>query len=553
MKNIFALWIKRHLKKNASAINRASVERAIHREVDISAGYFLLVIVANLIALSGLIMNSAPVIIGAMLISPLMSPILNIGFAFVTGNTSVWRLSLKKIASGVAVTVAVAALATLLSPLKDLTSEIVARTRPNLYDLVIAFLAGIVGASALCTKRNYLTVVPGVAIATAVIPPLSVTGFGLGVGDLQVAGGGFLLFFTNLVAIIIATGMVFFYYGFRPVVSLKEGTMELRKRITYLATVLIVISIPLVYTLKVTIAEVKLRSGIQSALKDTFNREGVSRLSSFDYKEQGGHGIDIRVTVNTVSYLKESEINNAEKKIARSLNSPVDIHVEQVKVHPGGLKAEKGNTPVPSLMPPKDPGDAIVSIRRDVIPVVRKAVDRLGEIIAPSFIDDFQVGFGDRSPELFLLLKTRRDSPLTEQEIRRMERLFSSELRVPVRLIVERAPVIPLLVFKRGSAELSDEMKKSLAPVEEVYRRGKEITVIIDAYPEMSISMDKRKELLLKRTAAVVSILTGQYKIPIEKVKKALHLRKANKEGRIRVSVHAMHEEAKETVFPAAY
>jgi len=152
---------------------------------------------ANLIALNGLIQNSSPVIIGAMLISPLMGPILSFGFAFITGDRFIWRKSIIKISLSIILIIGVAAVTTYLSPLKDITDEIVSRTRPNLYDLIIAFLSGIAGAIAICTKKNYITIVPGVAIATAVIPPLSVAGFGLGIWSWRIFVGGFLLFFPT--------------------------------------------------------------------------------------------------------------------------------------------------------------------------------------------------------------------------------------------------------------------------------------------------------------------------------------------------------------------
>ena len=223
-----AFLFNRWLQKTAAQINHEAVIKDIAQEIDISAGYFLTLTLANLIALSGLITNSAPVIIGAMLISPLMGPILSFGFAFITGDKQIWRRSVKKITVSVALTLVVAALASAFSPLKEITQEIISRTRPNLYDLVIAFLAGSAGAAALCTKRNYLTIVPGVAIATAVIPPLSVAGFGIGIGSMNIFMGGFFLFFTNFVAIIIATGIVFYIYGFRPRMITEMDVSQLR-------------------------------------------------------------------------------------------------------------------------------------------------------------------------------------------------------------------------------------------------------------------------------------------------------------------------------------
>ncbi len=104
--------------------------------MEISAGYFTIVTIANLIALNGPLINSAPVIIGAMLISPLMGPMLSFGFAFVTGDSFVWMKSLRKIVSSVLLTAFIAALASYLSPLIEITQEITARATPNIiYDI----------------------------------------------------------------------------------------------------------------------------------------------------------------------------------------------------------------------------------------------------------------------------------------------------------------------------------------------------------------------------------------------------------------------------------
>ena len=194
MMNKLNYYMKRYFGKYAAMIDQKSVIKDIYSELELSPGYFTMLNLANLIALFGLLINSIAVIIGAMLISPLMGPMISFGFAFVTGDNAIWQKSLKKLVVSVTITILVAAAATYFSPLNDITDEILARTKPNLFDLLIAFLAGSAGAAAICTKKNYLTVVPGVAIATAVIPPLSVAGFSLGIGNLYIASGGFFLF-----------------------------------------------------------------------------------------------------------------------------------------------------------------------------------------------------------------------------------------------------------------------------------------------------------------------------------------------------------------------
>ncbi|HJX14857.1 MAG TPA: TIGR00341 family protein [Candidatus Deferrimicrobiaceae bacterium] len=330
--------LSRWRQGRAASINPKSVVKDVQPETEASAGYFLALSVANLIALCGLHTNSLAVIIGAMLISPLMGPILSAGFACVTGNKPIGRQALKKIAFSIFLTLIVAAFATLLSPLKNPTAEILARTRPNFYDLVIAFLAGAVGATAICTKKNYLTVVPGVAIATAVIPPLSVAGYGLGVGSLRIFGGGFLLFFSNFVSIIISTEVVFFIYGFSPGSETKEDVQQLKKRMVVLLAILFVITIPLVYTVHKTISEVALRTSVKGALRDNFDKTDVSHLAGFDYSKPGDKVFEIRATINTVRFLSEERISEISNNVWRALSKEVKLSVEQILVQKGGLR-----------------------------------------------------------------------------------------------------------------------------------------------------------------------------------------------------------------------
>jgi uncharacterized hydrophobic protein (TIGR00271 family) len=140
-------------------IDRTAIIKDVYLETGLSIWYLSTLVIANLIALAGLLTNSAAVIIGAMLISPLMSPILALGFAFTTADKLILFKSAKKIVISVLLVIAIAAFATWISPLNDVTAEIAARTRPNLYDLIIAFLAGSAGAAALCSRKNFLTIV----------------------------------------------------------------------------------------------------------------------------------------------------------------------------------------------------------------------------------------------------------------------------------------------------------------------------------------------------------------------------------------------------------
>ena len=161
-------------------------------------------IFAIIIASLGLNVNTTAVIIGAMLISPLMGPIIGMGLAVGINDFDLLRRSLKNYGVATLISVLTAMIYFLISPLSEAQSELLARTSPTLYDVLIAFCGGAAGIIALCT-RGKGNVIPGVAIATALMPPLCTAGFGLATGHWLYFLGAFYLFFINTVFIALAT------------------------------------------------------------------------------------------------------------------------------------------------------------------------------------------------------------------------------------------------------------------------------------------------------------------------------------------------------------
>lgn len=534
-----ALFLTRWWSQYISVVDREAVLKNVYMEVEISAGYFSMLILANLIALTGLITNSAPVIIGAMLISPLMGPILSFGVAFITIDKVIWRKSVKKIIGSVVLTVLIAALATWLSPIADTTNEILSRTKPNLFDLMIAFLAGTAGSAAICTKRNALTIVPGVAIATAVIPPLSVTGFGMGTGNVHIAAGGFFLFFTNFVAIVISTCIVFYLYGFRPSMTTEMDKAQLRKRIAFLSIILLAISIPLLYTLGRTISEARLRKSIQSALKANFDKNEFSRLVTFSYSEEG-ENLDISALVNTVKYMKETQIKGVENEIETRLGRDINLHLEQVKVQPGGLKEESPPLLLPAQPKPHPPQEVIRGSREKIISLVKHVCGQAQEIISPSTIEGFSAGFDDESQRLHIVLKVKRDTSFSAQEILWLTRFFASHLNVPVDLRVETVPFVPLLSFEKGEASLSDDMKQSLSILRDLYMADDNLAITVETFPERDMGR-KGVRLAKKRAEAVVSLLAGDFQVPQSHMRVMVR-RQGPGMSAVKVSVRATQE-----------
>lgn len=444
IKSRTVFFLKKWLESRAALVNHKGVIKDIYLEVDISAGYFLMLTIANLIALMGLITNSVAVIIGAMLISPLMGPILSSGFAFITGDVVIGKKALKKVSYSVVITILIATFITYLSPLQEVTSEITARTRPNLYDLIIAVLAGTAGAIAICTKKSYITIVTGVAIATAVIPPLSVAGFGLGIGRPFIALGGFLLFFTNFVAIILATCIVFYIHGFKPGITTEIEMENFKKRAYAFAALLFIISIPLLYTLRVSIVEIRLRNSVDAALKLEFNRERISRLDAFTFSKGKDGVLDIDAVLNTVNYMDEVEVKGIEKSIAEYLRREIRLNVEQVLVRAGGLKKEVAQSAIsPAFTPPppqKSPEEVAKSNIEGAIATVKKATAKIEKIIEPSMVEGFYVGTDEKAPAVSIILKIKRDEPLSEEQSKWLRQILSDELRLPLELKVETVP-----------------------------------------------------------------------------------------------------------------
>ena len=159
---------------------------------------------AILIASLGLNVNSTAVIIGAMLISPLMGPIIGMGLSVGIGDYDLLRRALRNYAVATVISVLTATLYFFISPLSEARSELLARTSPTLYDVLIAFCGGAAGVLALTTKSKG-QVIPGVAIATALMPPLCTAGYGLATAQWSYFFGAFYLFFINTVFIALAT------------------------------------------------------------------------------------------------------------------------------------------------------------------------------------------------------------------------------------------------------------------------------------------------------------------------------------------------------------
>lgn len=192
---------------------------ALYRETaaaatDTDTPFWAVLLLSGAIATLGLTLSSTAVVIGAMLVAPLLGPILGLSLALAVGDGRLALQTAATVALGAASVVALAALLTAVLPFHAVTAEIASRTRPTTLDLAIAVASGLAGAVVTASRRSTLSAsIPGVAVAVALIPPLGVTGFGIGTSRVEIVTGSLLLFGANLAGIVLSGLVVFLLVG----------------------------------------------------------------------------------------------------------------------------------------------------------------------------------------------------------------------------------------------------------------------------------------------------------------------------------------------------
>lgn len=194
----------------------------LNDDAKIDSRYIVMILLSTLLATIGLYLDSAAVIIGAMILAPLMTPLVACSMALLRGHNEMLKYSLEKIAIGIVLSLLAASLFTRAFPREVVTGEMLARLNPTLLDLGVAIISGIAAAYSKSHKEIAQSLA-GVAIAVALVPPLAVTGIGLGRGDPAFFLQAFLLFSTNLVGIILAATFTFRVLGYSPAVKGRRG------------------------------------------------------------------------------------------------------------------------------------------------------------------------------------------------------------------------------------------------------------------------------------------------------------------------------------------
>lgn len=302
---------------------RATVAADMSAAARPSVDFFVLIILSAVIASLGLLQNSAAVIIGAMLVAPLMSPILAIGMGMAIGEPKTLGGGAEATAKGVALAIFVGALVAMTSPLQTATNEIMARTAPNLLDLMVALASGAAAGYAI-SRKEVAAALPGVAIAAALVPPLCVVGYGLGTSQLSIATGASLLFTTNLIAIILSAALVFVALGFR---ARQQEQSEIARGIRLTIISMLMITVVLGLATFSTVRELNRKV----AVENVFNRPPISTkaaVTDLTVRRSAGRGYTIDATFLLFSDegLTSEEMDKLEADLREAAGGPIKLN-----------------------------------------------------------------------------------------------------------------------------------------------------------------------------------------------------------------------------------
>jgi uncharacterized hydrophobic protein (TIGR00271 family) len=266
---------------------------------------------STFIATLGLFSNSSPVIIGAMILAPLMAPIISLSMGVLRQDQQLVRYSLKSIGLGLLLGYFCAVLITLVTPLHILNVEIMARTRPNLLDLGVAVGSGIAGAYAH-SKKEVAQTLAGVAIAVALVPPLAVSGIGLGWLDWSVFSGALLLLTTNLAGMVLAAALTFLFLGFSPFRLARKGLLVS-------LILVIVVSAPLAFGFSRMVQETKIVRHLSGHRIDNMI------LRNVEVRQVNPLRISLRIVAE--SPMTEDELGEVKREIESLLGEEVELEI----------------------------------------------------------------------------------------------------------------------------------------------------------------------------------------------------------------------------------
>ena len=286
--------------------DQAGSIEGIKRSVEFKGGNIWALVFAILIASVGLNVNSTAVIIGAMLISPLMGPITGVGLAIAIYDFELFKKSMRNLSVATFISILTSTIYFSISPLNEAQSELLARTYPTIYDVLIAFCGGTIGIIAV-TRKEKSNAIPGVAIATALMPPLCTVGYGIAMGNLNFVFGAFYLFFINSFFIGLATVIVVRFLRFK---SVNWVDNDLHKKVkSYLIYFSIILILPSIYMAYNVIQKEIFKNKVKKYVSENFIFKN-SKVLNFEYSDIEPAFVEVSLVGETLNTAKIKELES---------------------------------------------------------------------------------------------------------------------------------------------------------------------------------------------------------------------------------------------------
>ncbi|WP_414528334.1 TIGR00341 family protein [Nodularia chucula] len=302
----------------------AALNRSLWRVAVSSQNFYILLFLSGIISTLGLLANSAATIIGAMIVAPLMGPIIAIAYSMAVGNQRLLKRSSFTLITGIILTVVTAIVIARMVGIKTFGTEIWGRVTPTLLDLAVALAAGASGAYAK-SRRSVADALPGVAIAVALVPPLSVTGIGIAIGSQSVTTGAALLFLTNLIGIIFSGALVFLAQNYGSVERARQGL------ILSIAAI-IILGLPLGFSLENLLLKERTRRSIEYLLYRrtlTFSSQDIRSIQVERQEDFLIVELEVAAPVGSIS---ETQVNLVRDFLEESLKQPLTLNVRVIPI-----------------------------------------------------------------------------------------------------------------------------------------------------------------------------------------------------------------------------
>jgi uncharacterized hydrophobic protein (TIGR00271 family) len=415
--------------------------RRISGSAALTAENLWLLVCSAILASIGLDTSSAAVIIGAMLISPLMGPILGVGLGMGVTDRALLQRSLRELAIGTAFSIGASALYFAASPLAVATPELISRTRPTLLDVGVAFFGGLAGVIA-GSRRDISLALPGVAIATALMPPLCTAGFGLATGNWSFLLGAFYLYLLNAVFIALATFVVVRLLQFPHHEEATEAARRKERRLV--TTVAVVATLPSVYFLYDAALRIREQGRITTFIEREIERDGRV-VPQWEHVHGAGEVLKVYIAGAPVDtgeadslrrVLERYQLGRFRLDLVQSDVSAEDLTRLEGEVQRGILRA------VATAVAARDSATAVRTrdISRVIGDVAREISETFPEVAGVAHVPRLNLLAPDTaSNEAFLLTFRPSVRRATRQDVlQRAQALARSRLASPRLLVLER-------------------------------------------------------------------------------------------------------------------